>query len=889
MEILRDGAPVVVRAGKHRALLASLLLRANQVVPVEELIDRIWGEAPPARSRGTLQTYVMRLRHALGDEPGPGQLVHTRPEGYLIRLRPAQLDLFAFRELLARGRAHAEAGAAAAEADCLRRALALWRGPALSDVPSEALLRDEAPRLAEERLQALERRLEVDLALGRHAELVGELRGLTAEHPLRERFWHQLMLALYRCDRQAEALQAFQRLGDTLAEELGIDPGEPVRRLHRAILANDPVLAAPPVAERVRCDEAPVRGLPRLPPDLPDFVGREQELAQVAELLAGGPLRTAAPIVVLSGPPGRGKTALAVRAAHRLAERFPHGQLHIDLRGHACGQPMTVEEALAHFLRALGVPQKQIPTEIEEQAALYRSLLTGRRVLVVLDNAASAEQVRPLLPAEPACGVLVTSRDDLRGLTALQGARRLTPDVLGRAHARGLLAAVLGEARVAAQEQAVAELAERCGRIPLALRLAAAGLAARPELTVAGFLDGLRPVEPLDGDDPAPVHAAFDQAYRTLPASDAHLFRCLGLVPGPDLTALAAAALTGGTEAGAAAGLHRLAAAHLVVEPVPGRFQLPDLLRRYARDRGRADDQAAARERLFAAYLRGADTAIRLLYPDALLRVAVDEHAPAPELTSAADALAWLDTERPNLLAAVRHAADHGPPATAWRLIDSLRRYFHAHRHTAEWLAAGHAALRAAQEHGEVEAAATMHHNIGTAHANGGDYHQAVEHFERALALRAGRPATTASASTLNNLGIAHAVFGRLADAAAQLRDAVAMHRELGAAGLAHSTLVNLAIVLTDLGELRTAAGQLHEALAHYTDHGTRHDLANTTAVLARTCFDLGEHAEAGQHAEVALAHALAVEDRRTEAEALCTLAALHLAGGRHPARCSAA
>ncbi|MGW0521633.1 AfsR/SARP family transcriptional regulator [Crossiella sp. NPDC003009] len=899
VEVRRGGLPVEVRAGKHRALLATLLLRANQVVPVEELFDRIWGDTPPARARGTLQTYVMRLRQALGDEPGPGQLVHTRPEGYLIRLGSAQLDLFTFRELLERGRALAAAADPAGEADCLRRALALWRGEALSGVPSDALRRDEAPRLAEERLQALERRIEVDLQLGRHAELAAELHRLTAEHPLRERFWHQLMLALYRCDRQAEALRVFGQLSDTLAEELGIDPGEPLRQLHRAILVNDPALAAPrPVEPPADLPAQPRQGVLRqLPPDLADFVGRAGELRRIGELLSSSAPRTAAPIVVLAGPPGIGKTALAVRAAHRLGERFPDGQLHINLRGHASSQPMTVAEALAHFLRVLGVPQKQIPTEIEEQAALYRSLLTGRRVLVVLDNAAAAEQVRPLLPAEPHCGVLVTSRDDLRGLTALQGARRLTLEVLDRPEARDLLAAILGPDRIAAEPSAADGLAELCARLPLALRIAAANLVSNPRHTLGGYRDELRAgtiaALSIDGDDQAAVHAAFDLSYTALPADVRRLFRHLGLVPGPDFTALAAAALADVDLAEADRLLDRLAAANLVGQHSPGRFHFHDLLRRYAQDLGEEEDSAgelaAARQRLFAGYLRGADQAIRRLYPDALLLTRDTEEVPAPEFATGQEALAWLDTERPNLLAAVHHAAGHGPPETAWHLIDSLRLYFYAHRHTAEWLAAGHAALRAAQEHGEAEAAATMHHNIGTAHSNGGDYQQAVEHFQRALALRAGRPKTAATATTLNNLGIAHAVFGRLAEAAGHLHRAVDLHRELGARALAYSTLVNLAIVLADLGQLRLAADQLTEALAFYADHGSRYDQANTQEALAKVHLDLGEHAEAARHAEAALANARAVDDRRTECDTLCTQAALHLAAGEHAAALRAA
>jgi DNA-binding SARP family transcriptional activator len=402
--VRRGDAVVPVPAAKHRVLLAALLLESGRPVGLDELTEVLWGPAPPVTARVSLQNYVMRLRRILADD-GPPRIV-TQPGGYLINVGPGELDVIQFESALAAGRSAARAGAWADAAAVLAGGLALWRGEPLSAVPSEVLLAREVPRLAELRLQALEARIDAELHLGRAAEVIVELRGLVAAQPLRERLHALLMTALARDGQQAGALAAYQAARRVLVDELGAEPGPELQRLQQQVLVG-------PQAERP----------PRLPPVPARLSGRDAELAALTALLdqAAGTVV----ISVIAGPAGAGKTALAVRWARLVADRFPDGQLYLNLRGHGPGAPVTAATALGRFLGALGVPAPGIPAEPEERAARYRSLLAGRRVLVVLDDAASAEHVRPLLPGAAGCAALVTSRDPLVGLVARDGARRL--------------------------------------------------------------------------------------------------------------------------------------------------------------------------------------------------------------------------------------------------------------------------------------------------------------------------------------------------------------------------------------------------------------------------------------------------------------------------------
>ncbi|WP_394621800.1 BTAD domain-containing putative transcriptional regulator [Lentzea sp. JNUCC 0626] len=839
MEVRLDGAAVVLRAGKHRALLAALLLRPNRVVPVTELVEHVWGDTPPARTRGTVQTYVMRLRAALGDP----SLIQTAADGYRMRVDPLTVDAHRFADAAARGRVAAAADDLDAARKAFAEALELWRGPVLSDVPSETLYSEHAPRLTELLMTVHEQRIDVELALGNHADLVPELFGLTRDHPLRERFWAQLMLALYRSSRQAEALEAFRQLDRTLDEQLSIDPSAELRSLHQAILEGSPALAAPVVAAvAVREPASPMR----LPDDITDFTGRSAHVDRISGLVTGS-----VPIVTLAGPPGVGKTTLAVHAAHLLRDRFPDGQLYVDLRGYALGAPADGVDVLSRFLRALGVPADEIPPDLDEQSTMLRSLLSGRRMLLVLDNASAPDQVRPLLPGTASCRVIVTSRDDLRGLIALNGARTVPVDVFSASESASLLTKLLGPG-------SHAELAERCGHLPLALRVAAAYLAGRDDVTISGS-----PIE---------------LAYAALPPAPQRLFRLLSLVPGPDFTAEAASALA---DVDAEGLLTVLEIARLVVSAGPGRYRLHDELVRYAaalrEESDSPSEQRASWTALLNHYQRGVDRCAELLYPG-IVRLASAATGPAPRIPGAAEALAWLDAERPNLIAAIRHAAEHGPADMAWQLADALRGYLWIGQHVGEWLATAHHGLQAAEASAHRPAEAAMHANLGTLYLRLGEYARSVDHHDRAARLYRDLGDEDAEAGVLNNLSLVHRRSGNLTAAREVLLHCMEMLRSSSADTISTS-LYNLGQLSVELGEIDGAVEHFAQALALVPN-------ADSHTYLGMALRLQGRLDEARAHLDRALEIGNVPAG---EAETLENLAAVELAAGNTDAAASLA
>ncbi|KAA2262207.1 tetratricopeptide repeat protein [Solihabitans fulvus] len=873
LAVLVGGHPVVVRAGRQRALLAALLLRAGVVVSVDELAERLWGDEPPARTRATLQTYVMRLRRTLGTT----KAIRTVPDGYVIEVSPRSLDLLRFDRLLASGERELAAGALTAAATSFAGALAQWRGPALADVPSESLHRDEVPRLTERRLHALERRVEADLALGRHAELVPELRELTGEHPLRERFWAHLMLALYRCGRPADALTAYHRV-DELLGELGIDPGERLRELYQRIRAGDGKLAA----ARDRDDWVVPS---QLPADIADFVGRAETVAGLGGLLRAGDT----PVVAVTGPPGVGKTALAVHAAHRLRASYPDGQLYVNLRGYAPGPPLSAVDALSRFLRALGIAPEAVPLDQRGQEELYRSTLRGRRVLVVLDNAATAEQLRPLLPGRSGCAVLVTSRDTLRDL----GAGQVRLAMLTGEESRELLAGMLGDAQVGAEPSATDELAGLCAHLPLALRIAAANLASRPGTSVARYVRELRVGNRLaaltvDGDALAAVRAAFDLSYAALPAAPARLFRLLSLVPGPEVTAEAAAALGALPTAEAARLLDRLAAANLVDHHADGRYQLHDLLREYAAERSAAEEPGAGQElaltRLLEWYLRSVDNAVGAMSSSLLRLPRGPERAEVTPMTQATGvaAVAWLDAERANLVAAVLHAAERGPRRYAWHLADALRGYFYAQGLQVEWLAAAEAGLHAARQAGSGQGEGAMWSALGTLYWVLGRRRSAIAHYQRAVPLQREAGDEEAVAASLSNIGSVHIDLGELEQAVERLELSLEITRRIDAPERAAIALFNLGGVYLQLGQLGRAVRCFTDSLAAGTRLGSALSQANCERALGEAYAELGELTRAEQHHRRALALYRLAGARTFEHTVHEGLAIVHAAFGRY-------
>ena len=666
-----------------------------------------------------------------------------------------------------------------------------------------------------------------------------------------------------------------------LAEALSLSDED--RRRLVAFARAEPVPESAPAADR-----PPVPA--QLPADVSGFHGRSAEGKELDALADPAGSGSAPALAVLAGSAGVGKTALAVHWAHRARPWFPDGQLYLNAQGYLPGERVTPARALAGFLGGLGVPADRIPADVTAAASLYRSLLADKRVLVLLDNVSSADQVRPLLPAGPGSLVLVTSRDRLAGLVALDGACLITLDVLEPAEARGLIAHVTGAQRAGAEPSAVDELARLCGYLPLALRIAAANLVGQPRLTVADYAARLERGSRLtlltvEGDDQAAVRVAFDHSYATLPHPARRLFRLLGVAPGGDVTAPAVAALAGIPVADGERELDRLAAAHLVQENAPGRYSCHDLLRLYAAGRATGEDPDEARraavERLIRWYLATAASAARLLYPDRRARPGTEAPGPFDDHRAT---LAWLTAERANLVSAARHAAEHGPYPVAWQLADALQRFFWNGGDPVDWLAVAQAGLAAARADGELAAQAVARSNLGSLHWRQGALEVAAGHYRDAveLARRAGRDDLEADA--LGGLGAVCRRAGRPGEAATLLARALTLNRAAGR--LEPSNVGRLGSVYWEMGRLREAAAHHAGAYAMYRAMGSLGGQAIALANLGETSYLLGDRRRAAHRLNRALRLYRAIGNRDGEADALCGLARIRSDAGRPgPAR----
>jgi DNA-binding SARP family transcriptional activator len=900
---------------QQRLVLAALALDANRLVSLETLIDLLWPVSPTRTAAHAVQVCVSKLRSVL---TGSGAELVTKGSAYLLRVEPTHVDAHRFQALVAQARAATDDEQLVALLD---QALALWRGPALADV-TDADSRDRlCGGLAEMRLVAVEDRLEALLRLGRHQDVVGELTEWVATHPARERFVGQLTLALYRGGQASEALRVTRRHRDYLAGHLGLDPGDDLRRLELAILRNDPALNAPIARARpVLTAAVPAQ----LPLNVTGFTGRAATIAQLDALRARP--GNAIVLTAIAGTAGVGKTALAVHWAHRVRDAFPSGQLYINLCGYAPNPPLRPEQVLSEFLRALGVPGENIPAELTEAAALYRSLLADKHMLVVLDNANCAEQVRPLLPAGPDCLVLVTSRNRLDGLVAMDGATRITLDVLPLAEAVALVDAVLGGGRVGAEPDAAAELARICACLPLALRIAAARLSGFPRQRIADYVADLHAADPLislqiDEDPQGAVRVAFGLSYDALEPRTRRLFRLWGLVPGPDISTAAVAALADEPVDAAARMLAQLTATHLLEHDVPGRYTGHDLLRRYATDRSHDEDgepdRAAAIERLLNHYLQGTTAAADKLYPQ-VIRLPTDPSTTV--FTDHTDALAWLDREHLNLVAAVQFAHHDGQPRIACQLADALRGYFILRRHAADWFTVAGIALTAAGHDPMATAAAEM--NLGAAHDCFGQYPQAIEHFTAAVELSRQTGWQRAEAAMLMNLGLIDENLGDWQRATERYTTALDLSRQHSEPVVESTGLLNLATVNLFRGDFASAVDQSQQALnvcvelglrnhegfaldrlglaAHLQGRcddaidyfaralpimrevGARSDEALAHAHLADVLRDVGQHSRARMNADAAVELAIAIGDPSVEAHARNAAAAVDNARGAH-------
>ncbi|WP_158839569.1 AfsR/SARP family transcriptional regulator [Saccharothrix deserti] len=845
LEVSHDGRRVPLPAGKARVLLAALLLRANQVVPVDELVERLWDEpqGDPARLKATLHMAVTRLRQSLDE----ANVVRTAPGGYVADVRPDALDLHRFRALAGERR--------------FAEALELWRGEPLSDVRSDVLHREEVAPLLEERLTVVEQRIDADLAAGRAPELVAQLRSLTRRHPLRERFWGQLVLALYRSDQQAEALAAYRSVSGLLAEELGVDPGPRLQELHQRILAGNLDSATP----------VPVPVPRQIPGHMPLFVGRADELRRLEEGIDEG----AVVISAIGGAAGMGKTALAVRWAHQVAARFPDGQLYVDLRGFGpTGAPVEPDEAIRGFLDALGVAPERVPSTAEARVGLYRSVLADRKVLVLLDNARDSDQVRPLLPGKPGCLAVVTSRDALTGLVAQEGARPLTLGVLDDAEAEELLRRRLGAERVAAEPEAVEELIAHCAGLPLALSVVGARAAVHPGFPLRVFAGELADertrLEALDTGEPSTsVRAVFSWSYDRLSPAAARMFGLLGAHPGPEVSVHAAASTAAVPVGVARSVLGELSRAHLLVEHASGRFSFHDLLHAYARDVAAEMDQDEVRlavQRLLDHYLHTARAGHRVIYPQRDLPLG--EPVPDVVVTALGDrakALAWFALERSALFAMIGHAADLGFLGHAWQIPQSITVFCRARGY---WLEATRDASTAGlglPDQTDVTSAdraslitldldragfhlrralplvedrrgrAAIHRNLAALDESTGRNREALRHLTRALDELEPLGVSLDYAVASNSVGWLHTLLGEPRLALGHCERALALVRELGDVFGEAATLDSLGLIHHHLGNLDEAVHHYRSALPLYRAVGERYEEAATLDRLGDT------------------------------------------------------
>jgi DNA-binding SARP family transcriptional activator/tetratricopeptide (TPR) repeat protein len=872
LDVRVAGRPVAVTAPRLRGLLVGMALSAGAVVTVDRLAAVVWGDETPDDTRRSLRTYVNRLRGLLGAD-----LITTAPAGYQLHVSPEQVDALRFVQLL-----DSAAGApdTAAERSALTQALALWRGTPFEGVPSSWLEQSESPRLVELYLSAVERRTDIDLADGHAHEVVAELRALTAQHTIRESLWMRLLVALDRSGRQAEALDRYEVLRGHLAEELGVDPGPELRAVHAAVLAHGAAI-----------DGGNVRpaAVPRqLPADIDAFTGRHAELAALHEIMRRhGTDRNRPLVMTIMGTAGVGKTALAVHWAHQVADRFPDGTLHVDLRGFDPARPVPPPaEVIRGFLDALGVPPSRIPDNWESQAALYRSLLADRRVLVLLDNARDAEQVRPLLPGSGGSLAVVTSRDQLSGLVVGAGARPVVLDLLTVEDARRLMTRHLGRARVAAEPDALDEIIARCARLPLALAVAAARAVTNPAFALTALAGQLRVAQgDLDvfaGGDPATdVRSVLSWSYRTLNADAARLFRLLGLHPGAEFGVCAAASLAGLPRRQTRALLGELTRAHLVREHLPGRYSLHDLLRAYAAELVDTADPAhevrAASHRVLDHYLQTAYAAALLIYRRDPIRLVRPLPGVVPdELADHAQAMSWLTAEQPTLLAAADLAADAGLDTHIWQLAWTLYSYFDWQGRWREQEDIQRAGLEATIRLGEKAAQARIQINLAQVHMRVKRFAEAHQGLRRALDLYAELGDKTGQARAHLNLCQLFGREGQHDRAAEHGLLALDLLRAVDNQGGQADALNEVGWCYAMLGEYQRTISYCEQALDLNTRLGHRHGMATTWDSLAYAHHHLGARAKALDCYEQALSLYRDLGDRYREAETLAHLGDTH-------------
>ncbi|MEU8497026.1 AfsR/SARP family transcriptional regulator [Streptomyces lavendulae] len=856
--------PILVGGARQRTILALLLLSPGRIVPVDTLVDVVWNGRPPATARTQVAIVIAALRKAIKTEGVTEEVIVTAHPGYLLRAEGHALDTVTFTGLVAEAETAVRDARPADAARCYAEALALWRGPALAGVGGQ-LVEDEAARWEEVRINAYEAMTSVQLELGRHQLLLPELAATVREHPLRERTRYHFILAQYRSGRRAEAMESFREARRQFIDELGMEPGPELQELHDAILRDDPSLAyeAPaPAGADATGDALGARNrvVPsELPPDVPGFAGRREELTALDTLVDGQGEGSRAPTVgLITGVAGVGKTGLAVRWAHRVTERYPDGRLFADLRGYdEHHSPTTAGDILSRFLRSLGVESEEVPNGLEDRIALYRSVLAERRVLLVLDNVRTFAQIRPLLPGSGGCTVLVTSREQLEQLVTWPPRARVHLGVLPEDESVELLGRIVGEARILAAPEDSARLVELCDRLPLALRIAAARLASKPHWSVRHLVtrlsDGRRRLDELSQGE-SQVRASFELSYRYLHKDAARLYRYLGLLGVPDFTAWVGAALMDQDVLDAERLIeHLVDAQFLEVVGVDAtgqlRYRFQNLMRLYAdelaREEESEEDRRAACDRVFRTCLTIAEQAHQrenggdhdIVHGDVPRReidpFLLDELLATP--------LEWFEAERLSLVAVVEQSARMGMDDLAWDLVMSMEVLFVSRNYLEDWRTCSDYALTAARAAGNLRGQAAMHAQLGVVERRLRNLPASIERQETALTLYRQAGEAYGGALVLSNLAFIDRIRGEYEQGMARLTEALPVFREAGDHVAEAYALHNMAQFALDQGQPETALELSQEAIrVCRANAGDGRSLALATYRLAGAYLALG-------------------------------------------------
>jgi DNA-binding SARP family transcriptional activator/tetratricopeptide (TPR) repeat protein len=866
VDVLVGGVPHEVSGRRRTAILAALALQAGKVLSIDWMTEIVWGEEAPGNPAVTLQSHVTHLRRVLGV---PGMIVHREP-GYRLEIAAPATDAQVAESLIAEGTAATDPAEAASR---LTVAVALWRGRSLAGLDTLVWFGDQARRLEELLLQAEVALMNARLDMGQHLQLVPHLEELAGRHPLHEPLHGQWMLALYRSGRQADALAVFAQLRARLSEELGVDPSPSLRDLHAATLDQSRSLDLP--AARVAAARQGVVPA-QLPAGVPGFTGRLAELTALDGLLARSRADGDPGLAVISGAAGVGKSSLTVHWARRTAA-FPDGQLYADLRGFDPDrQPMDAATVIRGFLHALGVTEKEMPPTADGQIGLYRTLLAGRRMLVVLDNARDSEQVRPLLPSAAGCCAVVTSRSQLIGLVATHHAHGLTLEPLSRADARELLSYRIGPARLSREHAAVSQILDRCAGLPLALVLAAARAAQqprRPLATLALELGNTAPLDALGSGDPASdIRNVFSWSYQGLAPDDARLFRFLALHPGPAAAAPALASLVGEPLERLRSQLSALLHASLLIEVRPGHYALHDLLRLYAAELGLQHDPPADRReaghRLVEHYAATATAAVRTLdadHPAEPLGLPADG-VTVEQLPDPASAQAWFEDENSTLTAVVLASTSDASDQQAGRLARAMTTHLDRSGRWHDLMEIQLAVLPVLTRLADVSAQAGAHRDIGRALAQLGRYHDATGHLDRAMDLYAALSDPLGQGRVHHSLGWLHQARGDHRTALKHAERALTLFREAGDRLWQARELNATAWLYVRLQEPATALTRCRRALTVLRAMGDRHGEAGTLDTMASAHHALGADDRAVVGYEAALAIFEQLDDRYSQA-----------------------